>query len=987
MSDNIEKTKRMTSATPAALASDITLRPDVQVGSNSLGQAAASLDSTLRPGSPSEQIAQASKDEKKPSGIFWLKGLRYDLVKIISQGSGEGDIFLVRGEDRKEDEILKVYYPSFDVNKELQKAIHSMHFELVIELRDYGKTYVDGKMRNYELMEYMQGGSLQEYDLGGDMQAFRRITLQAAGALAYCHQLGVLHKDIKPANFFFRDKAHTQLVLGDFGISSIAAAGTTAHRTTQARTPIFAAPEMYADVIDGVVDVTPAADFYSLGMTLFTLWLGETPLNANERVMMRQKNEGRLPRLGELPNNVRNLVQGLTAVNAQTRWGFEEVERWFKGENVKVDISSPYLKYKSFIMDPDRNQVADNVQELVPMLADNERLATQYLYNGRIKGWLEECGNQKLATIVGDIVTRRYPDDQHAGLWAAIYAMAPDRPYRDIKGNECHNVHEVAMSVMAYWEEYSLLMRQPNNEVFLYLEAHARCDMKRLRSYFSSDTPSRHDLFTSVMKAVYEMDPDMPFLMDRPSGTIEQIALAFGADDMNDDQWLSLCDGRLLAWVHSHSDQMACEQLRLLTEGKPYTKNLAYQVLYNMDRNAAYDLQYVNTPERLGQYIEQRLQGLQYATEQEAAEALTDITDLNGRLSYWLELHGWIDLLTEHHSTFDMSSRENRERLGAYDLMTACYRFTRQLGCSPAYRMSDGQMISDRQHVEQRLNKQRRQLLEELRKGTLAQWLACYFHEDPTRDFSQQYSYENELVSWLMELGQIDPANHFYKRYIEARDETAARIDQVKDSWKAARRQQLTWQGMFYALCAVWLFVVAYLGISQPQEVLDRWFYTIVLPLGCTTGIIATTRAYFKGYGAVLSFLAGLAFGATSYLVVLAMQWTQTHMPGMMKAVVIIITLIYIGISYISSFKGESKTDKQLVDSVLQDDIKSTLIEPLVYTFRQRSFRFKGSKFTVLDDASNQIESYKGESMIHYMLWSLLVIVMLVTRFMVPKLL
>ncbi|MCR4918201.1 MAG: protein kinase [Prevotella sp.] len=984
MNDNNDKTKRMTSATPAAHATDSTLRPEAPGQSMSMVAGSGAADGTLRPGGMMDQMA-TPKEKKQATNIFWLKGLRYNLQRIISQGSGEGDVFLVRGEDRQDDEILKVYYPSFDVNKDLQKAIHSMHCEFVIDLRDFGKTYVDGKMRNYELMEYMQGGTLQEYELGGDMQAFRRITLQAAGAMAYCHKLGVLHKDIKPANFFFRDKEHTQLVLGDFGISSIAAAGTTAHRTTQARTPIFAAPEMYADVIDGVVDVTPAADFYSLGMTLFTLWLGETPLNANERIMMRQKNEGRLPRLGELPDNVRHLVQGLTAVNAQTRWGYEEVERWFKGENVKVDISSPYLKYKSFIMDPDRNQVADNVQELVPMLADNERLATQYLYNGRIKGWLEECGNQKLATIVGDIVTRRYPDDQHAGLWAAIYAMAPDRPYSDIKGNKCSSVHEVALSVMAYWEEYALLMRQPNNEVFLYLEAHARCDMRQLRSYFTGDAPTRHDMLTSVMKAVYEMDPDMPFLMNRPSGTIEQIALAFGSGEMNDDEWQSLCDGRLLAWVHSHSDQMACEQLRLLTEGKPYTRNLAYQVLYNMDRKAAYDLQDVNTPERLGRYIEQRLQRLQYASEQEVADALTDLTDLKGRLAYWLELRGWNDLLADHRNTFDMTSRENRERLGAYDLLTASYRFTRQLGCDPAYRLKDGQLLTDGRHMEHRLDSQRRQLLDEQRKGSLAQWLACYFHEDPTRDFSQPYSYENELVAWLTVLGQIDPANHYYKRYVEARDETAARITQVKDAWKTARRQQLSWQGMFYALCVAWMVVVLYFGISHPQQVLDRWLYTIVLPLGTTTGIIATTRAYFKGYGAMLSFLAGLAFGATSYLVVLTMQWTQTHFPGMMKAVVAVITLIYIGICHLSSFKGESKTDKQLVDSVLQDDVKSTLIEPLVYTFKQRSFKFKGSKFTLLDDASNQIESYKGESMIHYMLWSLLVIVMLVTRFVAPK--
>ena len=101
---------------------------------------------------------------------------------------------------------------------------------------------------------------------------------------------------------------------------------------------------MYSDVIDGEVEITPAADFYSLGMTLFACWLGENPMSANERTMMRQKNEGRLPRLNELPESVRTIVMGLTVVNPLRRWGYDEVERWFLGEDVPVDISSPVLQ-------------------------------------------------------------------------------------------------------------------------------------------------------------------------------------------------------------------------------------------------------------------------------------------------------------------------------------------------------------------------------------------------------------------------------------------------------------------------------------------------------------------------------------------------------------------------------------------------------------------------------------------------------------------
>ena len=363
-------------------------------------------------------------------------------------------MFLVEGDEGER--VLKVYYPNFTIKKGLMRIIQNFNLEMIVKITDYGKTYVEGKNRDYELMEYLRGGTLADYDLNGDYNQFRRIALQCAAALAYCHNNNIIHKDIKPGNYFFRDEAHKEIVLGDFGISSIIEEEGRLHRTTQARTPVYAAPEMYNDVIDGEVEITPAADFYSLGITLMTLWLGENPLSQNERVMMRKKNEGRLPRINELPDRVKMIVQGLTAVNPASRWKYDEVERWFLGEDVHVDISSPLLKYRSFIVDPERNLVADNVHELIPLLMDNERLATSYLYNGRIPGWLEQCGNVKLSSAVKDIIVNRYPADQRAGLMASVYVMEPSYPYTDLRGNHCDDIHSVAISVLSYMDEYAL---------------------------------------------------------------------------------------------------------------------------------------------------------------------------------------------------------------------------------------------------------------------------------------------------------------------------------------------------------------------------------------------------------------------------------------------------------------------------------------------------------------------------------------------------
>ena len=413
-----------------------TVRP--AAGSSTIRPASATIRSSMM-GSPTGPGSFQPLDDNANDQYFLLKGNKYKNLQSLSADTGEAQVFLVERDGEKF--VLKIYYPNFDVNKKVLQTVYNFNFEMIVKVYDFGKTYVDGKHRYYELMEYLQGGTMQEYRLNGDMDKFRRIALQGAAALAYCHQSGILHKDIKPGNFFFRDKEHTELVLGDFGISSILDQDGKAHKTTQARTPIYAAPEMYTDVIDGVVEVTPAADFYSFGICLMALWLGESPLSSNERVMMRQKSEGRLPHIFELPNRVRLLIQGLTVVNAANRWGYKEVDEWFLGGTPKVDLSSPFLKYKSFIVDPDKNLVADNIHELIPLLLDNEKLAIGYLYNGRISQWLEACGNGKLSTILKDIVTNRYPVDQRAGLMSAVYNMEPSFAYKDVKGNlvsPCH---------------------------------------------------------------------------------------------------------------------------------------------------------------------------------------------------------------------------------------------------------------------------------------------------------------------------------------------------------------------------------------------------------------------------------------------------------------------------------------------------------------------------------------------------------------------
>lgn len=929
-------------------------------------------DTTLRTivgGSPYDGSAEMARQIEGHPSSFTLKGKQYTTLECISDTSGEAQVYLVADGEKKY--VLKLYYPKFHIDKELLKIILNHKFDMVVKIYDFGKTYADGRKRDYELMEYLQGGTLSKYNVRGDINKFRRIALQAAAALAFCHNYNIIHKDIKPSNFFFRDEEKTQIVLGDFGISSIEDGDSQYHSTTQARTPMYAAPEMYNNVIDGKVEITPAVDYFSLGITLMTIWTGHTPYGANERLMMKMKNEGKLPGLDELPERVRLVVEGLATSNPQSRWTYEQVEEWFKGGSPKVDRSSPFLNYKNFIFDPERNLIAENIHDLVPMLLDNERIACSYLYGGKIEEWLEHCGNSKLAIMVGEAL-KKYPNDKQAGLMAAVYVMEPTYPYHDIHGSTVDDIHGVVASMLRYNEEYSVVLRNPNNRLWLYVESHTQCNVDRLRAYFGGKISQRDPW--AVVKACYELDPDLPFFPNFPSSTIREIVRSFGSDNMPEENWNSIIDGRLLSWMLVHAEPMACESLRLMTDGKPFSKTLAYKVLYDIDRTAPFDLVNADTPEKLGEYLSRKLVEWQSLDDSQFAEKMKDFTDPDGRFAYYAQLHGWYEVADNANRCFALDSSENRERLGVYNLRMAAYRFCRILGYAPHYKLNESTTLTSGEQIDEQ---NKNDLKRELSRGCLAQWLAAYYHEDPTRDFSQQYSYEHALAEWIEKLGTIDQTNVYYRRYEQAKRETRKKFENTVKTYRMMGIQSMSWQILCYALAAAWIVMLLLFGVGNHESIVNHSLYTIGIPVGVMSGALLGVRAYFRGNDTTITALWVIVGLLTSLIPIQILKFVQKSYPSAFVATIIAISLIYIAICLFSNRRKTAEDHAKLLKEVLGDDVKTQLIEPLYYAFKTKSHSYKGVKFSLVDEIEDQFVADSTYRIAHFVLWSIMLILLL----------
>ncbi|MBW2526705.1 MAG: protein kinase, partial [Deltaproteobacteria bacterium] len=140
----------------------------------------------------------------------------------------------------------------------------------------------------FMVMEYLQGEDLAFLVDSGRRFAIEEaidLIVQAAEALAQAHKVGIVHRDVKPANLFLVERGEEPAVVKvlDFGISKVMDDGDFAEQAALTKTTAVLGSGLYMspEQMRSAKNVDRRTDVYALGVCLFELLTHTLPYTAD----------------------------------------------------------------------------------------------------------------------------------------------------------------------------------------------------------------------------------------------------------------------------------------------------------------------------------------------------------------------------------------------------------------------------------------------------------------------------------------------------------------------------------------------------------------------------------------------------------------------------------------------------------------------------------------------------------------------------------
>ena len=281
--------------------------------------------------------------EETADPVGTLVAGRYKVRQEIGEG-GMGSVYLAEQTTPVKRQVaLKLIKPGMDSRTVLarfeseRQALALMDHPNIAKVLDAGTTDAG---RPYFVMELVKGVPLTDYcdahqlDLPARLALFRQI----CSAVQHAHQEGIIHRDLKPTNILVEshDGKPVPKVI-DFGLAKATSGMPLTDQSLYTAfgsvtgTPLYMAPEQASF---NALDVDTRADIYALGVILYELLTGSTPIQrdtlkrAGLMEMLRVIREDEPP----TPSSRLSTSEGLPAIAATRHIEPSRLSRFVRGD-------------------------------------------------------------------------------------------------------------------------------------------------------------------------------------------------------------------------------------------------------------------------------------------------------------------------------------------------------------------------------------------------------------------------------------------------------------------------------------------------------------------------------------------------------------------------------------------------------------------------------------------------------------------------------
>lgn len=269
----------------------------------------------------------------------------YTLVKLLGAG-GMGTVYLANDPTIGQQVAVKVIRTDLDAYtdsasaqmalerfRQEARAVASLDHLHILPLYRYGEEETPQGQRSYMIMQYRPEGSLWDWlrrraDLAAGsaqptqseassglpvswplgLEETSEYLQQAASALQYAHDRGIVHRDVKPANFLLRIDLHDKsvhLLLSDFGLAKVFTNSSATN--TILGTPTYMAPEQFEGA------ARPESDQYALAVMIYYLLAGRPPFEGDPMRLMRQHLSADVPSITAFNPRISPSLNGIFA--------------------------------------------------------------------------------------------------------------------------------------------------------------------------------------------------------------------------------------------------------------------------------------------------------------------------------------------------------------------------------------------------------------------------------------------------------------------------------------------------------------------------------------------------------------------------------------------------------------------------------------------------------------------------------------------------